>query len=417
MDKEKLNKSNNLSDTTRDTSFEMLLRASLQDIDVPEEFSGSIMQRLGQENVQIERKAKVTPLFAKSNIWIRGMVAVAAAGLVFLGVQNMSVNPVEDPEMAEVPPTIDIPEQPDDDLPVVTENDPETELVQEPADENVEVSTEASTEAPLTNEPVVEEPNAEEVESQDPTPSVERDVDPVDLTEEVRLDAVVSIASAKGRLPSGTLDLLPIYNGENSALAPSITEDGDILYFIESEDGLYDLVSQEVGQKEYTVVAQSLASDELNVKRAVGQSISKADISIIDDAVYYKEVQILPSMMDADLEYGLAPNDIFVVVNAKSDIDAIEGLWVTDIYNANMGKLSVLGGGRILAWAPNSSSLLFTDRDGSIYLGDINNAKTYLVAEEGDVGDTLANYSADSNSFVISGRVDGSDGIYFVQVP
>ncbi len=415
MDKEKLNKPINLSDTTRDTSFEALLRSSLKDIDVPKEFTGNIMQRIEQENIQIERKAKVTPLFAKSSIWLRGIVAVAAAGLVFLGVQNMPVNPVEDPEMAEVPPAIDISEEPAVDSQVVAENDPGTTEVEEPAMEEPE----ANATEPAIEEPIIEEPSSEDPAIQEPvaTKPVGRDVEPVDLTEEIRLDAVVSIASAKGRLPSGALDLLPIYEGERRALAPSITEDGDLLYFIESEDGLYDLVSQVVGQKEYTVVAQSLASDEMNVKQAVGQSISKADISIIDDAVYYKDVQILPSMMDAELEYGLAPNDIFVVVNAKSDVGAIEGLWVTDIYNANMGKLSVLGGGRILAWAPDSSSLLFTDRDGSIYLGDINDAKTYLVAENGDVGNTLANYSADAKSFVISCQVGGSDGIYFVQVP
>jgi hypothetical protein len=408
MDKEKLNKPIDLSDTTRGTSFDALLSASMKDVEVPMDFTSSIMQRIEKENIQIERTAKVTSIFAKSGVWVRGIAAVAAAGIVFLGAQNVDFNPTVVPEVAEVPAEHELTEVIVNPPLIVAEIDPPELTVDEPI-------VKPPIQNPETDQPelTTEEPAVEELV----TLPVERDVDPEDLTEEVRLDAVVSIASEKGRLPAGTLDLLPLYNGEQRAIAPSFTDNGDVLYFIETEEGLYDLVRQAVDETEYRLNIESVASNEINVHEAMVRSISKEDISISDDAVYYKEIQILPSLMDAELEYALAPNDIFVVVNAKSDNSAIEGLWVTDIYNANMGKLSIKGGGSILAWAPDSSSLLFTDRDGSIYLGDINDAKTYLVAERGDVGHTLANYSADGRSFVIACRVDDVDSVYYVQVP
>ena len=403
MDQEKMNKKL----TAQEERFEALLRTSLADTPVPAGFADSVMQRIAQENIQIERTNKVRR-FPLPGTWIKGMVAVAAAGIVFLGAQNLDFTPAAGPEMAENPGGHEITEwveKPGEDI----EPTVETPGVEEPSVDAQIPEGETDPENPVPTEPGLALP--------DESDTVERDVDPVDLSKEVRLDAVVSIASEAGRLPAGTLDLTPLYTGENRALAPSITDANDVLYFIENADGTFNLVRQSVKDKDYTLVTESLTSAKVDVKEAMVRPISQSDLTVREDAVYYKDIQILPSLMDAELEYGLAPNDIFVIVNAKSDIPAIEGLWVTDIYNANMGKLSVLGGGRILAFAPDSSSFLFTDREGSIYLGDIMRAKTYLVAEKGDVGDTVANYSADGNSFVISGRVDGVDGIYYVQVP
>jgi len=395
-------------------ALETLLYASKQEIEPPQDFAKQVLNKIQTEHIQVEPMRAASPArtltwMSWNQAWVRGVVAVAAAGIVFMGIQSLDSVPDPGVEIAENDPPVltDItePDKPNE-TPAQTEG---AVIVNPDGPDSV-----GEENPPLDSLP--DESSGEEATPDDASPI--RDIDDILLNENIPLDAVVSIASAKAQLPVGTLALTTLYLGEDKALAPSIQEDGSILYFIQDEDGRYSLVRQDLDETSYSIVAESVSSDEIGIQAAMTRPISKKDISISNDAVYYKEIEILPSLMDATLQYALAPNGIYVAVNARSDIPAIEGLWVTDIYNANMGRLSAFGGGRILAWAPDSMTFLFTDREGSVYLADLDELRTYLVVEQADKeGDVVANYSVDSKRFVLAASAGTSSAVYYVQTP
>ena len=424
------------------SQLEEALTGALVPREVPEEFSVRVMEAVRRQPASGgARVHRVAGWFLRTSPVFRGVAAVAAAAVVFWGV-SVAGGKLPGPAVPDGGPSVgerpvpEVPGDPEDPGTVVIPENPGTEVPGEtPGQTPDAVPDETDPETPdATETPDREEPGGQDEpdapaagETKPPAGTVkppvsgtpDRNVDDVDLSGQTRLDETLMIASQKGQQPSGTLDLSPLYAGGGAdALAPSYGDNGEIVFFLkEQNQSAYSMVSLTPGSRETSVMLENVETDPLRLTRDA-TSLKTSGLRVSGGALYYQEKALTPELPEASLRYAMAPNDVFVAISVGSSDPDLQGLWITDVYKAELRRLSVRGGGRILGWAPNSDALAFTDGSGNIYLTRISKNQTYLVSSRGDRNQTgKIGFSSDSSRFLLGAWIDGANGVYEVRIP
>lgn len=403
---------------------EGLLRVSLAPVEPPEGFARSVMERVRSLEGAVPEAPPARGLWERLSGGVRqrrplvgSLAAVAAAGLLFLGVQMLggpeSVTyphgepgepaAVGEPSVPHGPGIQGItdpagPGEPDGAEPPAGEPD-------DPSGTGAEL--EIAEADPGTGEETAAEP-------------VRREIVAVDTSGQARLDETITIASQQALLPAGKLTLETLYaSADAQAVAPSYTDGaaGILFYRRGSGEGSFSLVRMDRAGEEITVVARDVDTDA----RAIARDESLARTTGLrqeEGVVTYRDRAITPELPDTQTFFALAPNNVHVAISARSGIVEIQGLWITDIYTADRFKLTDTGGGRILGWSGDSRWVVFTDSSGDVYAGNIQTRQTYLAAYRGDAGGTAKiAWHPDGRRLLLGARVEGTDGIYEAVLP
>ena len=93
------------------------------------------------------------------------------------------------------------------------------------------------------------------------------------------------------------------------------------------------------------------------------------------------------------------------------------GVWIANVgTESTPWRLCGEGGGKLLAWAPNSSKLLFTDNEDKLYVGYPTEKRIFIVTEHA-VKDIV--WGKDSKTVVLVVQEPGKahTSLYTVQIP
>lgn len=250
-------------------------------------------------------------------------------------------------------------------------------------------------------DPIIDnnEDNADDQLIDDPTPVVplpdenivvaEVDPDPVTYSGTLSMGKVLYGEEYKGMF---TLVLLAAHEGVDAVL-PKITDDNTATYYLVGED------SYEKWQLQLDYSAAPTY-----VSRAYSLPKAADIVGAEDESWLFAENYVMQT----------SPDQTQIVVNRGG---AEAGLWVrANNDTAELEMLDIYGGGNILAWAPDSNKILYTDSN--------NYLRLYYVAEQlsltvhhGEVSSVC--WSADSHTIVFAAEDEdgGNSKIYSIQVP
>lgn len=251
---------------------------------------------------------------------------------------------------------------------------------------------------PVIDDPIIEDNNDQQLEVVEPVVPVvpeapivtaEADTEPVTYSGTLSMGKVLYGEEYHGMF---TLVLLAAHEGVDAVL-PTITDDNTATYYLVGDDG-YEKWQLKLDYSE----APRYVSRAYSLPRA-------ADIVGAEDESW---------LFEGNFVMQTSPDQTQIVVNRGG---AEAGLWVrANNDTAELELLDIYGGGNILAWAPDSNKILYTDSNDYLRL--------YYVAEQlsltvhhGAVSSVC--WSADSHTIVFAAEAEegGASQIYSIQVP
>lgn len=373
-----------------------LLQTALQPVEAPLGFCDQVMAALPQAASVHALQPVAVPAATSQTTPRRGLfrrhaLAWAAAFLVLLGgfgfwfaqgdgtEQNPlhggiqvgdqldAIGRVEDPQ-TDNPATSDTPDitEPDEDTPPVESNE-----IDEP-----DIPDETDVEPPVTT-------------------YAQRDDDPDDEPLPPGEQGQLSLPPvAFGHWVEGSLDMMVVadHNGLD-ALYPQVSGNS-VEYLLKLENGDYQLWSLDLA----ATTAPQMLSEEADIPNDEQNS----------------EGILVSWLGDADSLVAISPDHSMVIANIAGEEP---GLWLSDNNSeAQPAVITTQAGGKVLAWAANSSKLAFTDAAGNLLIAY---PAEKLVVEVFSGNVTSVCWAEDNNTLVFSGQAAGEDyaKIYSVVLP
>lgn len=361
-----------------DEEFEELLQSSLAAIQPPADFSERVMRavRLEAAESELARKEEAQKAGILRLPWRRWSVGVgscAAAVLLFCAVAGpLSQEPAGMPfavggKLAQNAQVAAILEQPQRASGVPEQTEPVSQGVQREQAGQTEQRNQAP--ASQTAEPRSSAPAA--VQSQggeEPLPEGS--------------GQLVLPRAAYGSTAQGTLSVRLLAKVEGNAIyAPNVSARGKSAAFYTADD-----------QNIYTWQVD-LAEASLPDVTAV-TPLSEASDALVGTTAAVSATDLVGS-----------PDGTMLAQNSR------EGLWIS-LTEGEVFLLTEEGAGSLLAWAPDSSKLLFTNADGALFVGYPLERRIYQVTDM-PVKDVC--WSEDNKTVVFQAEVEGEDCLYVAE--
>ena len=310
-----------------DDEFDRWLTTNLSPIQPPENFSQRVMTAIREEAAAKPAKVINFPL----RRWATAFGACAAALLLFVVVsapqaqEDLSRPLLDKPLQLALEPQISQPQQ--STLP--------SEII---VADNTETKQPAQTTQPTETKPV----------------TVQDEPDDVIIDQEVQDGELILPRSAYGTQAHSTMSARMVATIENSVIyQPTLT----------AEKALF-----------YTTDADNIYSWHVDLDNP-----SEPQVSLIverDDD--FQEFSSLLVTTTTPINNTLIVNSPDKTMMAQNSDD---GLWIS-LLEGDVYKLSTEGNGKLLAWSPNSSKLLFTNADGTLFVGYPLERRIYQLAEQ-----------------------------------
>ena len=379
-----------------------LLSANLCTLEPPAGFMEAVMVALPELYVKQVKRIKVS-----QPVWRRwGAVAAAAVLLVAAGVvsllpgENLDLLPESDPGSI----VAETDQFPDDFIvtynptitPTLTESDDQSSLPDFTEIESVdEIDAEIldnilEDENPLQmNEPTTNHDTIVIANNEEPTPY------------EGNLDLPQPALDPPQPGGKFSLTVLAAYK-DCDAILPSFTKDG-LVEFYTNYKSKNILWTQNI-----TTEQEAQPQDHLKDLPTLTEITGSVDDSETKGFSYIAALS--PDARRIAVNCGGEQRGIWLY----SNITPIEEVW--QVPKENGLAVSILGGGKVLSWSPNSNKLLYTDESGQLFI--------YYIFEQridslynGIV--SCANWAQDSKTVVFSGKMEKSQlsAIYTIIVP
>ncbi|MBQ3198885.1 MAG: hypothetical protein IJB67_00755 [Firmicutes bacterium] len=311
-----------------DDEFDRWLSANLSPIQPPENFSQRVMTAIREEAAAKPAKVISFPL----RRWAAAFGACAAALLLFVAVSapqpqdNLSRPLLDKPMQLALEPQISQPQQQTLPPEIIVADNNETNQPAKPIEEK-----------PIEAKPVTEQ-------------NVTDDVIP---EQEVQDGELILPRSAYGTQAQSTSSARMVATVENSMIyQPTLT----------AQKALF-----------YTSDADNIFSWHVDLDNP-----SEPQVSLIVEQENFQEFSSL-------LVNATAPIDNTTIVNSPDKTmmaqNSNDGLWIS-LLEGDVYKLSTEGNGKLLAWSPDSSKLLFTNADGTLFVGYPLERRIYQLAEQ-----------------------------------
>lgn len=361
-----------------DEEFEELLQASLAAIQPPADFSERVMRAVRLEAAESElakrEETKKTGILRLPwRRWSVGVGSCAAAVLLFCAVAGpLSQEPAGMPfavggKLAQNAQVAAILEQPQRASGVPEQTEPVSQGEQREQAGQTEQRNQAP--ASQTAQPRSSAPAA--VQSQDgeePLPEGS--------------GQLVLPRAAYGSTAQGTLSVRLLAKVEGNAIyAPNVSARGKSAAFYTADD-----------QNIYTWQVD-LAEASLPDVTAV-TPLSEASDALVGTTAAVSATDLVGS-----------PDGTMLAQNSR------EGLWIS-LTEGEVFLLTEEGAGSLLAWAPDSSKLLFTNADGALFVGYPLERRIYQVTDM-PVKDVC--WSEDNKTVVFQAEVEGEDCLYVAE--
>ncbi len=306
-----------------DDEFDRWLTANLSPIQPPENFSQRVMTAIREETAAKPAKVISFPL----RRWAAAFGACAAALLLFVAVSapqpqdNLSRPLLDKPLQLALEPQISQPQQPTLPSEIIVADNKETNL---PAKQ-----TEAK---PVTAQ------------------NVPDDVIP---EQEVQDGELILPRSAYGTQTQSTLSARMVATVENSVIyQPTLT----------AEKALF-----------YTTDTDNIYSWHVDLDNP-----SEPQVSLIVERNDFQEFSSLLVNTTAPINNTTLVNSPDKTMIAQNSDD---GLWIS-LLEGEVYKLTTEGNGKLLAWSPDSSKLLFSNAGGTLFVGYPLERRIYQLAEQ-----------------------------------
>lgn len=342
-----------------DAQFDELLFASLKPVSPPEDFCARVMSAVAAEPApQPAKTAKVIHLHWRR--FAMGLGTCAAAFALFVGVSAVgSDDPtamlVNKPtQVAEISPAISAPQE----KTVTPTQTPQPET---------------STVTPAVSKPVQQNP-------QTTSPAV--DVTSEDVPLPVTSDQLVLPRTAYGTKTEGTLATRLLATVEGNQIYQPVFADKSAVFNTADANNVYswrvDLTDP--SEPQAVVVA---AWDDLPNRDVLQNTTAPVDANTLVNS----------------------PDKTMIAQNSSN------GMWIS-LLEGDVFKLTGEGGGNVVAWAPDSSKLVFTNAEGALFVGYPFERRIYQLAD-GGVKDVCWHGNNKTLLYVMN---DGSgDGLYIVE--
>lgn len=346
----------------------------------PEGFAAGVMAKIAEPVAAPVVSINTARPRRRRFMQVAGSMAAAAVLLVGASIYAGSgndVTPLNDDVKLPVASVQN--EQPDGDKTVVANNDTQNNDVVSDV-----VEPQPQVDPPVDVAPVVDEPVADE-------PSVPV-VPEVVLPDAEQIGGTVALPVASyGTEKQGSFDtrLLAAFD-ETDIYEPSVSSTSSKVTFYTELDGNLQLWTTSLKEAtEPTCVGLA----EGDIETVVQNNTTKAKAA--DTAVF-------------------SPDKTYIAVNSSAQDE--RGLWISGTgENETPICLSEDGSGSLVAWAPNSGKLAFTDEQGNLYIGYVAEQRVFKLVS-GNVVDVA--WSSDSKSLVyISGGNGTHNALYTVLVP
>lgn len=344
-----------------DAQFDELLFASLKPVSPPEEFCARVMSAVAAEPApQPTKTAKVIQLNWRR--FAMGLGTCAAAFALFVGVS--AVGSDDPPAMLVNKPT-----QVAEVTPVISA--PQEKTV-------VPTQTDADTPDKAAGKPV----------RQTTTNNVSSDTTAVDATvEDVPLpvisDQLVLPRAAYGTRTEGTLATRLLATVEGNQIYQPVFADKTAVFNTADAHNIYSWRVDLTDPSEPQAVVVAAWDDLPNKDDVLQNTTSPVDTNTLVNS----------------------PDKTMIAQNSSN------GMWIS-LLEGDVFELTGEGGGSIVAWAPDSSKLVFTNADGALFVGYPFERRIYQLAD-GGVKDVCWHSNNKTLLYVMNDA--GNDGLYIVE--
>lgn len=386
-------------------SIEDGIFAALQVVEPPQDFSKRVMAALPQTMTQPQKSKAKLFAFPKKRLWTSfGTVAAAAVLVMAFAITgpDTALTPTEQPGSSIIGPSIaENPSQVEEpaNLEESTDQDPGAadETSEQTADRTGQTNLQVAENQPATTQ---NSGSSQSTTSETPTTNQQEtgvDSQSTDNTPQPQGEPnTASMAlpkAAYGVQAEGTLSARLLASFENEDIfTPSISSNRDsVSYYTQNEQGVY-------------LWSSSLTSAQ------EPQCLGLAENSTAGTATALKN-----SCPVYDTNTALfSPDGSMMAMNQRGNAT---GVWIANVgTESTPWRLCGEGGGKLLAWAPNSSKLLFTDNEDKLYVGYPTEKRIFIVTEHA-VKDIV--WGKDSKTVVLVVQEPGKahTSLYTVQIP
>jgi hypothetical protein len=384
-------------------NMEIILSSHLASVEPPPDFAAGVMTALKNKAPRVLPVRKIS--------WHR-YAAAAAAILLIIGAASLGLfgtpdvnwlDPNQTPSISniEIPPRTDNPniiaktEEPSD--PGTTDIGENSGNTEDPYNEDPEnTGNPENNDTPGNTQP--DNPSPDRSQSGEPgepanqgsgqaqpqNPPVTQEPDPgqeetPSISGQVVLPTVAYSSAEEGNFSRRLL----AEHEDASALRPIIAAAGKVHYYLRHGSS-YQLWEQDLDPVAEPVMLEESTQPDINSQSWQGEAKN-------------------------------SPDNAYLAVNGYDEKDQV-GLWIYKNNDQEPQLLSSNGGGKILAIAPNSNKIAFTDEAGNLYIAYVAEKRVYPVFEA-EVGS--CSWSADSKTLVLDCRPGGKkySAVYAITIP
>lgn len=353
-----------------DAAFEELLKASLTPVEPPCDFSGRVMNAIAHGQPANTPARVIRFPFRR---WALGAASCAAALLLFVAVaaspaDQLAIPTAKPLQTAEQPlfsaPELTQAEQPTPGTPAPTEiNEPDTSDTPEPA-----APTGPDTPAAVTGPEVTA-----------PQPTVDAEPQP-----EVSDGELILPRTAYGTERQGSLATRLVAEIENSRIYQPGFADKNAVFYTADDVNVYSWKVDLTNPSEPQATVQAAKSDLPGLAQLLTAAAAPVDGTTL----------------------VASPDKTMLAQNSA------DGVWIS-LLDGDVFQLTAESGGKILVWSPDSSKLLFTNAEGSLFLGYPLEQRIYQISDQ-NVKDVC--WGSDNKTLLYVAENAAQDALYIVTV-
>ncbi len=346
-----------------DAAFEKLLKASLKPVEPPCDFSARVMNAIAEEQAQPAPAKVIRFPFRRFAL---GAASCAAALLLFVAVAAPSADqtaiPTAKPLQIAEQPLFTAPE------PAKVEQPTQTPETTAPEDTNTPTTPDTPTPATVT----APEPT-EPVHAADPEPPAE-----------VKDGELILPRTAYGTEMKDSLATRLVAEVENSHIYQPGFADKNAVFYTADDVNVYSWRVDLANAGEPQASVQAAKSDLPGVAQLLTATTAPVENTTL----------------------VTSPDNTMLAQNSAN------GMWIS-LMDGDVFKLTAESGGKIVAWSPDSSKLLFTNAAGNLFLGYPLEQRIYQISDQ-NVKDVC--WSTDNKTLLYVAEGDTQDALYIVTV-
>lgn len=350
-----------------DAAFEELLKASLKPVEPPCDFSSRVMNAIAEEQAQPAPAKVIRFPFRRFAL---GAASCAAALLLFVAVTAPSA---EQPAIPTAKP-LQIAEQPLFTAPEPAKVEQPTQTPETTAPRNTDTPNTSDTPEPATPTPAPAAVTA-------PKPAPVTDPEP---PAEVRDGELILPRTAYGTEMKDSLATRLVAEVENSHIYQPGFADKNAVFYTADDVNVYSWRVDLANAGEPQASVQAAKSDLPGIAQLLSATTTPVDNTTL----------------------VTSPDNTMLAQNSA------DGVWIS-LKDGDVFQLTSESGGRIVAWSPDSSKLLFTNAEGNLFLGYPLEQRIYQISDQ-KVKDVC--WNADNKTLLYVAEGDTQDALYIVTV-